>query len=47
MLYFSLVFIRLRQLIEEVAQEDANKTIIFIETKRNVERVTKDLRSSG
>ncbi|KAB7504764.1 putative ATP-dependent RNA helicase DDX17 [Armadillidium nasatum] len=38
---------KLRQLIEEVAQEEASKTLIFVETKINVERVTCDLRNSG
>lgn len=42
-----LVFCRLRQLLNEMAQEKANKTIIFIETKRKVEDVTRGLRSTG
>ncbi|XP_063879692.1 uncharacterized protein LOC135110936 isoform X1 [Scylla paramamosain] len=38
---------KLRQLLNEMAQEKANKTIIFIETKRKVEDVTRGLRSTG
>jgi len=38
---------KLRQLLNEMAQERAYKTIIFIETKRKVEDVTRGLRSSG
>lgn len=32
---------KLRQLLNEMAQEKANKTIIFIETKRRLEDVTR------
>ncbi|MCL4130093.1 UNVERIFIED_CONTAM: hypothetical protein GTU68_025185, partial [Idotea baltica] len=38
---------KLRQLLDEMAQEETYKTIIFIETKRNVENVTRGLRSTG
>ncbi|XP_068244307.1 uncharacterized protein [Palaemon carinicauda] len=38
---------KLRQLLNEMAQEKAYKTIIFIETKRKVEEVTRGLRSTG
>ncbi|XP_045611451.1 probable ATP-dependent RNA helicase DDX5 isoform X2 [Procambarus clarkii] len=38
---------KLRQLLNEMAQERAYKTIIFIETKRKVEDVTRGLRSTG
>ncbi|KAA0202120.1 hypothetical protein HAZT_HAZT010931, partial [Hyalella azteca] len=38
---------KLYQLLNEMAQEKSCKTIIFIETKRKVELVTKSLRSSG
>lgn len=38
---------KMRQLLNEMAQESAHKTIIFIETKRKVEEVTRRLRSTG
>ena len=44
MMYFNS---RLRQLLNEMAQEKTYKTIIFIETRRKVENVTRGLRSTG
>jgi len=38
---------KLKRLIEEIGGEKENKTIVFAETKRKVDTITKDMRKTG
>jgi superfamily II DNA/RNA helicase len=35
------------KLLEEIAAEKENKTIIFVETKRKVDEITRNMRQDG
>jgi superfamily II DNA/RNA helicase len=38
---------RLRRLLQEIGSEKENKTIIFVETKRKVDEITRNIRRDG
>ncbi|CAG7834035.1 unnamed protein product [Allacma fusca] len=38
---------KLRLLLDEISQEEENKTIIFVETKRKVDQITREMRKIG
>ena len=38
---------KLRLLLDEISQEEENKTIIFVETKRKVDQITREMRKVG
>jgi superfamily II DNA/RNA helicase len=38
---------RLRRLLQEIGSEKENKTIIFVETKRKVDEITRSIRRDG
>jgi len=38
---------KLRLLLDEIGQEQENKTIIFVETKRKVDQITREMRKIG
>ena len=40
-------FVRLRLLLDEIAQEEENKTIVFAETKKKVDNLTREMRKIG
>ncbi len=42
-----LLFIRLIRLLEEIMSEKENKTIIFVETKRRCDDLTRRMRRDG
>jgi superfamily II DNA/RNA helicase len=43
----SLEGYRLRRLLQEIGSEKENKTIIFVETKRKVDEITRNIRRDG
>lgn len=40
-------FIRLLQLLSEIGAEKENKTIVFVETKRKVDEITRSIQRDG
>lgn len=44
---FSLLSVRLIRLLEEIMSEKENKTIIFVETKRRCDELTRRMRRDG
>jgi ATP-dependent RNA helicase DDX5/DBP2 len=40
-------FARLLKLLEEISQEEESKTIIFVETKRKVDDITRSISRYG
>lgn len=46
-LFFFFCFLRLFQLMEEIMAEKENKTIIFVETKKRCDDLTRRMRRDG
>jgi hypothetical protein len=50
MTFFHITYIcvyRLLRLLQEIGSEKENKTIIFVETKRKVDEITRSIRRDG
>lgn len=45
--YKKCIFIRLISLLKKIMNEDENKTIVFIETKRRVDEITRKIKRHG
>lgn len=44
---FCNIYPRLRSLLHEIGSEKENKTIIFVETKKRVDDITRTIRRDG
>ena len=45
--YSELLLCRLLQLLQEIGAEKENKTIVFVETKRKVDEITRSIQRDG